>query len=222
MSKLQLTENGNTKRFTRSEVKYPFMQAGYGQREKGTKAQLEADMAKGKYDKNTYPLFVQAVEQIVPGFYTLLEFVNDSWDPESILTTFVLPDGFKVQCKPTSADWYEFKPLGLFPITAKVGGVAKEDETLILWVSIIHSIDAYIARQVIARCDFPIITIHDAFRCHPNNTKKMKKAYNEIMAEINEGRLFEDIMQQITGQTINTIGTNITTKDILKAKYSIC
>ena len=69
---------------------------------------------------------------------------------------------------------------------------------------------------------FNVITIHDAYRTLPSNTGKMKNAYNETMAEINESRLFEDIMGQITGQKYNTVPSGIPTEDIMKAKYSIC
>ena len=216
-----LTSAGNPKLFDRNEVKYPLMQASYGQREKGTRGQLKQDMG-DKYNDKIYDLFVEAVDEVIPGFFFIMEWVNEQWNPETELITWTLPDQFLVQLKPTSSDWYKFNPLGLFEITAKVGGVEKEDETLMLWVSIIHSIDAYVAREVIHRCAFDIITIHDAFRCHPNNAHKMKKVYKEILAEINESRLFEDILQQITGQEVTSLGTDITTEDIMKAKYAIC
>ena len=218
---MNVTLNGNTRLFERNEVKYPFMQAGYGQQEKGTKEQLMQDMQE-KYQDGLYDVFVQGVERVVPGFFAIMQFVNELWNPEAELITWTLPDEFVVQLKPTTSDWFSFKPFGQFEVTAKVGGVEKEKETLMLWVSIIHSIDAYVAREVIRRSDFDVITIHDAFRCHPNNADTMKHTYNDIMVEINESRLFEDILQQITGAPVETLGTNITTEEILQAKYSIC
>ena len=68
-----------------------------------------------------------------------------------------------------------------------------------LGVNVIHSVDAYICRQMVVRCPFDIITIHDGYRCLPHNVPEMKRIYNEILAEITDSTLLEDIIEELVG-----------------------
>jgi len=46
---------------------------------------------------------------------------------------------------------------------------------------------------------FPILSVHDEFKCHPNNMNHLRKHYNQIMVQINQGRIMEDILTQLNG-----------------------
>lgn len=46
---------------------------------------------------------------------------------------------------------------------------------------------------------FDIITIHDEFKCHPNNCNQMRRHYIEIFAELAESTILEDIFFQVCG-----------------------
>ena len=46
---------------------------------------------------------------------------------------------------------------------------------------------------------FPIIPVHDEFKCHPNNMNRLRYWYKEVLAEIAESYLIEDILREITG-----------------------
>lgn len=48
---------------------------------------------------------------------------------------------------------------------------------------------------------FPIVTVHDEFKCHPSNCNDMRMNYTRILASIARGRMLEDIYEQITGHT---------------------
>jgi len=48
---------------------------------------------------------------------------------------------------------------------------------------------------------FEIVTVHDEFKCHPNNCNQMRKHYVHILANLARGRALEDVFEQITGQT---------------------
>ena len=219
---MKLTPNGNPIKFVRKEIKASFMQMGYGQQEKGTRNQLMEDMTEGKYDDDTFSLFMQAVNDVIPGFTLIMEFVNSKWNKNWTEISWLMPDDFKVVCKPTSSFWEEFTLFDNIKVRAKVSGVMKEKQALILYVGFIHAVDAYIARQMVIRCPFDIITIHDAFRCHFNNTAVMKQTYREILADINDVPLFESFLQQITGSEVTPIVGDLTRSDILNSKYAIC
>jgi len=218
---MSVTPNGNPKLFNRTEIKAALMQAGYGQREKGTKNQLAEDLG-DKYNDEIFNIFVQAVDETIPGFYDIMNFVNDLWQQDWQEVSFTMPDGHKVVVKPTSSVWAEFKLFDQIDIKAKISGVSKEKKALILYVSIIHAVDAWIAREMIRRADFDIITIHDAFRCHPNNAHIMQENYVNILAEINEMRLLEDILEEVLKTKVNTIHGDLSSDDIRKTKYAIC
>lgn len=53
-----------------------------------------------------------------------------------------------------------------------------DEEALARWVlpSIIHSVDGFIAREVVRKCDFPVVFIHDNFFCHSGNVSAMNDA----------------------------------------------
>ena len=222
MSK-NLTQNGNPRLFTRKEIKAAVMQFGYGQQEKGTRKQLATDLG-SKYDDGIYPIFLQAVNNIVPGFSEIMETINGMWRYEWLETSWTMPDGFKVVCKPTSQQWVDFKLFGKYPIKGKVSGVGHEEKALILYVTIIHSCDAYIARELIRIANdqnYDLITIHDGFRQLPNNAFKTKANYNKVLASINDSNLLTDILSQIAGFPIEPITGDLNSENILQNKYSL-
>ena len=147
--------------------------------------------------------------------------INELWNPNWTKVSFTMPDGFIVTIKPTSSKWVDFKLFGQLPITAKVGGVEKEKQALILYVSIIHAVDAYIAREVQQRCKFDLITIHDGYRILPNHAQTVKQYYNEVLALINDSNLFTDILSEILGVTVPPMEGDLNSEDILKAAYSL-
>jgi hypothetical protein len=222
MSNALIEENDDTRKLiiSRSEIKSTLMQAGYGQKEKGSISQLKEDLCE-KYNDKMYRIFINATEKLVPGFFKIMEMINSLWNENWEQVKFMMPDGIVVTVKPTTDVWHEFKLFDKLKIVGKVSGVKKEKMALILYVSIIHATDAYIARRMIDMADFDMWTIHDDFRCHPNNVGKMKENYNKIIAEINDSNLLTDILTQITGKYIKPISGNLKRKDILESEYSI-
>lgn len=68
---------------------------------------------------------------------------------------------------------------------------------------------------------FPVLTIHDCFRCHPNYATDMRRQYNHIMSELAASDILGNIATQITRrkQTLKKIG-NISDL-ILNANYAL-
>jgi DNA-dependent RNA polymerase len=46
---------------------------------------------------------------------------------------------------------------------------------------------------------FPIVTIHDEFKCHPNNLNHLRQQYIYVMADLAESEILSDVLNQITG-----------------------
>jgi hypothetical protein len=47
---------------------------------------------------------------------------------------------------------------------------------------------------------FPVISIHDEFKAHPNNINRVRQCYAEIMAEIAESNMLSHLLTQIRGE----------------------
>lgn len=46
---------------------------------------------------------------------------------------------------------------------------------------------------------FPLVTVHDEFKCHANNVQRMREHYNRILWEYYHSDMLFDIMEQIGG-----------------------
>lgn len=65
---------------------------------------------------------------------------------------------------------------------------------------IIHSIDAYILREIARRCaklGLPLYTIHDSFGTTPNYYFELNEVVRQVLADVLEMDLLEDILSQM-------------------------
>jgi hypothetical protein len=58
---------------------------------------------------------------------------------------------------------------------------------------------------------FEVITVHDEFKCHPNNMNHLRQQYINIFAELADSNLLSDILSQIHGVpgTATKLSTNL-------------
>ena len=56
-----------------------------------------------------------------------------------------------------------------------------------------------IATSMLQHRPFPIITVHDDFKCHPNNMNWLRIHYRNILAEMADSHLMQDLLNQIHG-----------------------
>lgn len=80
-----------------------------------------------------------------------------------------------------------------------------------------------ILRQVLSHKPFPVVTVHDEFRCHAGNMNQLRYHYKEIMAELAESSILDDIMSSIYGQGVRfeKLSSDLA-KSIRNSNYSIC
>ena len=100
-------------------------------------------------------LFYETVEEECNGAYTLLQILLDSWDKKALHHSWYLPDGHYAHCpvmetvskRVTLSDW-DYTPTMVY----------KENMPLKFGLSnssnAIHSIDAYVLRTMVRRCNY--------------------------------------------------------------------
>ena len=70
---------------------------------------------------------------------------------------------------------------------------------------------------------FPVVTVHDDFRAHPNNLNHLRKHYREVLADIADSELLSDLLSQLYGQPVTvTKKSQDLSKYILNSNYAIC
>lgn len=68
---------------------------------------------------------------------------------------------------------------------------------------------------------FPIITIHDDFKCSPNHMNKLRENYIEIFCELNESDIISDILTQIRGKTTTIHKAQILSSQFRNSDYAL-
>ena len=69
----------------------------------------------------------------------------------------------------------------------------------------------------------PVLTVHDAFRAHPNHCNTVRYHYKEIMAELAESNILQFIVSQITKQNVKYVKKSKDLASKIRASnYAIC
>ena len=154
-------------------------------------------------------VFYEVMQGLLPGAEDVMETINACWNDQADHHTWTMPDGHTVYIPVIEGinATYTDDELGEIPL--RYYAQTTSDNYRSLCPNLIHSIDGYVAREMIRRCDFQLSHIHDCFVFSPDYLQDVAGTYREIMAEIAKGNVFQDIIRQITGDT-----------KIVVAKYS--
>jgi hypothetical protein len=81
-----------------------------------------------------------------------------------------------------------------------------------------------LARIIIASLDhkpFPVVTVHDEFKCHPNYMNHLRAHYVSMFQELAHSELLSDILSQIHGKTYHVPKFGNVVEKIGKANYAL-
>jgi len=183
-------------------VKPTFMTENYGQGEKGLIKNIQKNQRLTKPEATAqYQAYKEASDDLIPEMVKLREIVYKQMENKDDVTfKWSLPDGFKVEFKLIKKLDGTISMRGK-DIPIKVETDNLEDMSRALMPNIIHSVDAYIAREMNKR---GIPTVHDAFVVPKGKEKIASDAYTEILQSINNSNLLDDIMRSIgyTGKSL--------------------
>jgi len=172
----------------------------------------------------SYKFIVDALTEIAPSAVKLMNLIYAFNDADKTKYEWTMPDGFKVSC--TTVDTVANKGYYVdlqhnttrsVSIEAKMEVNTKFNRSLA--PNVVHSIDAYIGREVIRRCDFPIMFIHDSFGVTEENVVELVSVFKEVLADVLEMDLLESILGQIdSSKRFRIVKGNLSRADIMAGK----
>jgi hypothetical protein len=168
-------------------------------------------------------VFYEVMEGLLPGAEEVMTVINKCWNYNKDHHTWVMPDGHTVYIPVVNAVNSVYLDPDLGEIPFRYNEQLPSINFRSLCPNVIHSIDGYVAREMIRRSTFQLSHIHDCFVFSPDHLQKVTAMYREIMAEIAKSNLFEDILQQITGNTALKVNkfSNDLDQDILNSEYML-
>ncbi|MCH9712790.1 MAG: hypothetical protein K0U20_09220 [Proteobacteria bacterium] len=233
-----LNRSLNTEVFTRKNCKKSLMVTLYGSQNGATeilnamKMHDSMELAnklglQGVDDEWLDKEFNLAMATIAPKAMEAMECMQELNDENIGIYNWVMPDGFRVKYDVKSNQSVELKAKSRGGINFSYSGshkvYAPSKFNRGMSPNIIHSVDGYVARQMVRRMgDKFISTIHDQFNCRACDAHIMQQNYNDIMVELLNSDLLNDIIKQINpnARTINKSNT-LTEELIQSSSYSI-
>ena len=167
--------------------------------------------------------FYTIITGLLPGAENVMDIINACWNDNADHHTWVMPDGHTVYIPVVEGinGTYADPELGEIPL--RWYHQTKSDNYRSLCPNVVHSIDGYVAREMVRRCNFQLSHVHDCFVFNPNHLQEVAITYRKIMAEIAKGNIFRDILRQITGNNrlqITKTSNNLD-QDILNSSYML-
>lgn len=182
-------------------------------------------------------VFIEAMKKLVPAAVRYMELIYKYHDKKRSKYEWIMPDGFKVETTTYETDTIEahyFKLAhGKEPASTPTGSISVRRETGVfiskaLAPNIIHSIDAYIVRELARRLGIEINDIFDSFGVHPNDVDATRQTYKEVLADILDMDLLENILMQINPDLTNLLirkgkftKGDLTYSDVLQSTYAL-
>ena len=142
-------------RFNREHIKKSDMIGGYGAGEELVKKQLEVDL-KEMYFDGIEKIFYQAQDNVTPMVSVLKETFQSLWDDTRTEYSWTLPDYFVTDLRPIETVELTVNPFGQMPIKLVAKAIVPSGRNTRLGVSVIHSIDGYVARELVSRCKYDL------------------------------------------------------------------
>lgn len=162
------------------------------------------------------------------GAEEVMELLNSCWDDTALYHEWTLPDGHvaHVLVEEQKTIRVEIDELDHVQVNYVFNNNQPSKRSTSLCPNVIHSIDAYIAREMVKKCKakgFDIVHIHDSFWASPNHMNEVRDTYKEILASIADSDLLQNIVREITGNNKLTIikDSDDLSKHIMKSKYAL-
>ena len=202
---------------TRKDVKKPVMTTFYNS---------EAN-PKETFNANQLQAFYASLDDTLPGALDVMEAINQYWNSETDVHMWTLPDGHvaKVPVTEMTNIRIEVDELDHRTFTYRYNKQQPSENYRSLVANIVHSVDGYVAREMVRRCHsmkIDLVHIHDCFVFSPDYLQVVQQTYREILAEIANSDLLSDILSEISGTyvPVTKLSTDLA-KEILNSEYML-
>lgn len=203
---------------TRDTVKKPVMTFFYGSLATPKRVFGEGDGLQA---------FYKAMQSKLPGPYELMTMFQQYWDPTATSYQWAMPDGHvcHVPVSSTEEKGLEIDEADHLRFTYRADVVQPQPAGRALAANIVHSVDAWVCRQMVTKAKalgFRIAPIHDCFYAHPNNMNDVRQMYRECLAAVADMNLVTAILTQIHGMKVpySKISSGLS-KDIMLSEYAL-
>ena len=170
-------------------------------------------------------IFFSLVRQEAKGACEVQDLLNNAFVEAKDLEImeWTMPDNMAIKVPQITQEYLKVKTRN-FNVSFKMDkiGCDFKNNKRSLAVNVIHSIDAYINRQMVLRASGDILPIHDNFQIHPNYCDETLNNYNTILNELSNSDLLGDIVREVTKSQFKNPFLDKTPLNTLKCKYSIC
>lgn len=111
------------------------------------------------------PFFYETMHEQAPGAMQLLELLRQGWNPEVDRNTWALPDGYMamVPITETVDKKVHIAQLRYTPVV-RIQVIAPQERGLSLIANVIHSVDAYVLRSLVRRCNYSVRDVKDGIK----------------------------------------------------------
>ncbi|SVC57558.1 uncharacterized protein METZ01_LOCUS310412, partial [marine metagenome] len=123
---------------------------------------------KSLLSKTELSVFYEVINGLFPGADNVMSAINTCWDSQKDHHTWVMPDGHTVYVPVVESTTFTYSDPEFGEIPFTYDNQISSDNFRSLCPNVIHSIDGYIAREMIRRCDFQLSHVHDCFVFNPN------------------------------------------------------
>ncbi len=179
------------------------------------------------FNKHQLKAFNDTLDGLMPGAMEVMEAINEYWNYDSDIHQWSLPDGHvaRVPVTEMSDVRIEVDELNHRTFTYRYNKQQPSENYRSLVANIIHSVDGYVARQMVRTCNdmgIELVHIHDCFVFSPDYLQAVRRTYREILADIADSDLLSDILSEISGEYVEVVklSTDLS-KDILNSEYML-
>jgi hypothetical protein len=157
---------------------------------------------------------IDRVEAVVPAIRTYREEIRSVWQqwglPVHGEMAWATMSGFEVHFRPVYVDKWRFgvpksreERKRRVQLSARyVSPRLNELELKMgLQANLVHSVDASLAHMVVAKAEYPVIAVHDAFACHANNVYDLRISFMQYLVAIHMmGKPLQNFRSDVLGE----------------------
>jgi hypothetical protein len=176
------------------------------------------------FNEKQLEVFYEVLDDKFHGAEELMHTINQFWDYGKDHHQWGLPDGHIARVPVTHMvdARIEVDELDHRTFTYRYQKQEASKNFRSLVPNVVHSVDAYIAREMVRRTPFDLVHIHDCFVFEPDHLQEVCQTYREIAAEIAQSDLLSDILSQLAGRytPVKKISDDLHL-DILNSSYML-